>query len=267
MNRSPLLLGVFLTTTCGIAYGVQASHFETRFVERVGSTDVLLPGNVIDATDGNPRNIRIQMGVFDDAAGAAPVGGFLGWATNGRIGVGGAIDNSDERRNPGRLAPFNWSTRSDANGVPELPGGDPFTDLNSIDATAGIQGIPWFCGPDGQPLPMPTPVIRGINNFVSVFAFSIDPAPFGYSYSITAQGGLFAVTRWDVFQPSTTVPDCSDPDNPVTGFVSYLPIPTPSLLFTSTLRVTVPSPTGGVLACGALLLSIRRRRRQGCDTR
>src|SRR6185369_11508813 len=116
--------------------------------ERVGTTDTVLAGNVIDASDRLPHRIRIQFGVFDDGEGAAPAGGYIGWNV-GSISVSGTPENSQERRTPGRLSPFNFAASVTANGVPLPSGGTadlPGTDwqmLTQIDATLGTQSPPW----------------------------------------------------------------------------------------------------------------------------
>jgi len=255
LRRAALLAGVV-----AFAQPASAWYFETRFVERVGNVDVVLPGNTIDASDGSPRNIRIQVGVFDDASGPAPGGGVAGWL--GQLTVSGAVNNSDERRTPGRLSPFTFANFPYSNGVPLLPDGDPFTMLTQIDAVAGPQSIPWACGPDGQPLPAPEPVIRGRNTFISTFAFTIDPNPGAINYSVTVTGTRNAYDRF-VQNPFTVPPDCSDPDNPVPGTVvwSGLIVPTAPLTPVA-LNVVVPSPgaAAGLLA-GSFAALCRRRHR------
>jgi hypothetical protein len=251
---------------CSAAFGLLSStahawHFEVRFIERVGNTDVVLPGNSIDASDGTARNIRIQMGVFDDGNGAAPAGGFLGWVGEASLSVSGPINNSDERRNPGRLAPFNGNNSSNANGSPPLPGGDPFTTLTLLDVALNLQALPWTCNPDGTPAPQPEAVVRGRNTFVSIYAFSVDPNANAVSYSVTAAGRLYAALEWRQ-APTTQAPECSDPQNPVPGHADYFPLASPNQLFSSTLNVVVPAPSAGLAgALGVLAVASRRRRR------
>jgi hypothetical protein len=268
-GRGTLLLKI---ATCAgalsLAQGVAVAwHFECRFIERAGNIDVPLLNNTIDVFDGMSRNIRVQFGVFDDVDGAAPAGGFVGWNT-GTIAVSGPAGNSDERRNPGRLAPFNFLPGPNSNGNPPAPAGDPFTMLTDIDSTLGIQSPEWICVESPLPMPQPVAVVRGLNEFVSVYAFSIDPAqPSAVMYSVTVAGNLIAATEWrTVGNPSA--PDCGDPEDPmddIPGSVTYVPFPTAPRAFACTLNVGIPSPASVtiliLLSGGAFL---RRRSEAPC---
>lgn len=94
-----------LVTVSGRAHGYE---HRMRFVERIGTNDVLINGNLIDAHDRTPRRIRVQVGVFEDATSVAPPGGLLGWNV-GTITVNGPAGNSDETRTNGRIAPWNFA--------------------------------------------------------------------------------------------------------------------------------------------------------------
>lgn len=258
----PIACGVLGILAC--AGGTHAFEVRCRFVERIGNTDVVLSGNHIDVTPGIARNMRIQFGVFDDAAGAAPAGGLVGWSA-GTLAVSGPVDNSDERRNPGRLSPWNFSQFPTANGNPPLPGGDPFTMLTEIDAGIGSQSPLWLCDPQGNVPPQPTPVVRGRNTFISVYAFQIQPrsaAP--VNYTVTAGGFVQSTSAWNIVgtpQP----PDCGDPNDPsddIPGSITYAPAIGIPQSFTSVLVVhTNPAPTSGVfLLMSASTLACRRRR-------
>lgn len=239
----------------------QAWEFRCRFIERVGNQNVELPGNTIDASDGAARNIRVQFGAFDDADGPAPVGGFVGWNV-GSIAVGGPAGSSDERRNAGRIAPFTFAAGPSASGSPPLPDGDPFTMLTEIDCTLGTQSPIWLCGPDGIPPPMPPAIVRGLNTFVSVYAFSIDPRPGATTYDITLGGNLIAASEWRVVS-APPPPDCEPPgpEDPPLGSITYAPLTTPPRAFSCTLTVVVPSPTSAALSMlGGGLVLVRRRR-------
>lgn len=253
---------------CGAGVGVvltagslaHAWEFRARIVERVGNQDVVWPGNIVDASDGSPRNMRVQFGVFDDAEGVAPLGGFVGW-NFGTIVVSGAADNSDERRNNGRIAPFNFSPGLLANGNPPAPQGDPFTMLTNIDSTLGTQSPIWTCDPNGVPLPMPAAIVRGWNTFVSVYAFQIDPRDGATSYTVTLGGNLIAANGW--FTVGTPQPpDCGEP-GPIPeqpGIVLYAPDLTAPREFTAALTVVVPAPSSVLLATAGLALARRRSR-------
>jgi hypothetical protein len=148
------------------AANADAYEFRVRFVERVGSSDTVLSGgNTIATVGGQEHRIRIQFGVFDDAEGTAPGGGYLGWNI-GTITVNGGAADSDEFRNSpgghhigvGRLPPFNFAPASGgANGV---PAGDPFEALTGIDNTLGTQSVVWNFGN-----PHPQPLLRGRNTW------------------------------------------------------------------------------------------------------
>lgn len=228
----------------------------------MGNVDVELPGNIIEPFFGQVRTVRLQFGVFDDAAGEAPAGGFVGWNV-GTLAVSGSTSNSDERRTPGRLSPFNFSAGPNANGQPPLPGGDPFTQLTEIDATLGTQSPSWVCGPGGIiPDPAPGAVVRGRNTFVSVYSFSIQRFQISSSYAVTASGNLIGATSW-LTVGNPTPPDCGDPADPaddVPGSVTYAPFPTAPQAFTCVLSVIIPAPGGfAVIGLGGLLAARRRR--------
>lgn len=260
---------VSLLAALGTASGVHAFEFRCRFVERTGTVDTVISGNFINAEDGSVHNIRIQFGVFDDASGPAPEGGFLGWNL-GSIVVSGSESNSDERRNGpgvgGRLSPFNFASGPNSNGNPPLPGGDPFTMLTEIDATLGTQSPQWICNPDGTIPPQPPPVVRGRNTFVSVFAFSIDPSQFGRHYTVSVAGNLTAATSWlPIGNP--VPPDCGGdphlPDDDVPGVLTYAPMPTAPQAIGCELFVYAPegpTPAPAALLGLGLLAAARRRR-------
>lgn len=121
MNRNLTLDVLAVAALFASAASCPAWEFRCRFVERVGNVDVVLPGNSLYIFPSQqPRSIRLQFGVFDDADGPAPIGGFLGWNV-GRLAVSGSTGNSDDRRNPGRLAPFNFASGTNANGNRPCP--------------------------------------------------------------------------------------------------------------------------------------------------
>jgi hypothetical protein len=248
-----------ILAVAGVAASANAYEFRVRFVERVGSADVEIEnGNRITTGIGEERRIRVQFGVFDDAAGAAPAGGYLGWnvgtiAVNG--GLGG-VGNSDEFRNSsagvhngvGRLSPFNFAPAS--GGANGLPAGDPFEALTAIDNTLGQQAFVWTFGN-----PQPTPVIRGLNTWVSTFEFSVVPNVGANNYTIDFGGNVIAALEWrPVGEP---VPP-EDPDNP--GSVTYAPFADAPRAFSATLNVIVPAPGAAALLGLGGLVAIRRRR-------
>jgi len=260
MYRYPALHSVAVVAMLACTASCHAWQFRCRFVERVGNMDVVLPGNSLYIYPFEPpHNMRLQFGVFDDADGPAPAGGFLGWNV-GTLAVSGTVNNSDDRRNPGRLAPFNFASGTNANGNPPLPAGDPFTMLTEIDNTLGTQSLIWTCVPDGSggsmPGPMPQPIIRGLNTFVSVYAFSIQLNTFSTGYTITAGGNLYAARDWRTIG-TPTPPECPD-----SGSVTYLPFPEMPRTFSCVLAVNTPPPaSAAIVFLGAAGGAMSRRRR------
>lgn len=244
------------STTTSFAYEVR-----TRFVEQIGQLPnafVELDGNRI-VTNGEPRRIRVQFGVFDDAESPAPAGGFVGWNV-GTLAVSGAMNNSDDRRTPGRLAPFTFAPQVNANGHPPAPGGDPFTMLTAIDATLGTQSPLW---PIGMPLPDPT--LFGLNTYVSVYEITVDPADSGATdYSIMLGGNVIAATEWRMIGTPVPPEDSDDmcdfpPYCGPFGAVTWAPIPTVPRAISAVLNVVIPAPAASTLLVGIAVL-IRRRR-------
>ncbi|MBC7772520.1 MAG: hypothetical protein H7210_08510 [Pyrinomonadaceae bacterium] len=253
-----------ILAVAGAATSANAFEFRVRFVERVGNVDTVIAGNTIDATNGAVRNIRIQFGVFDDAVSVAPEGGYVGWNV-GTIAVSGAESNSDERRNNGRLSPFNFAGGPNANGNAPLPAGDPFTMLTEIDNTLGTQSPLWVCDAQGNVPAQPAAAVRGRNTFVSTFAFSIDPtSAASLDYTITIGGNAIGAASW-LTVGTATPPDCGDPADPADdqpGSVIYAPFPTAPVAISATLNVlaTIPGPgAAALLGLGGLLAARRRR--------
>jgi hypothetical protein len=257
-----------IAAVAGTAASASALTFECRWVERVGTVDTVIGGNgaTLDLSDGLPARIRLQYRVVDDAMGPAPLGGFVGWNV-GTIAISGDPSNSADRRTNGRIGPFNFAAQPTANGNPPPAGGvntgdavgTDFQGWSEIDATLGTQAFAWTCNPDGTVPPQPSPLIRGRNSFVSVWEMTTDPSATGTNYSITTGGNLIAATEWrPVGTPQE--PDCTDPDNPVPGSVTYAPFPTNPTAFSCTLNILVPAPgAAALLGLGGLLAARRRR--------
>lgn len=210
-----------------------ADESRCRFVERVGNVDVVLPGNQIDFSL-QPRRIRVQVGVFDDAHGEASPGGVVGW-------VGGSMDATrlTARRTPGRLPLF--QNPGGGNGV---PGTDPFVQLIEIDARLSGQ-VAWGCN-GGTALPMPTPTIRGRNTYVSVYEVTVSPAlwcVFGQAF-LDVRGSLRTAESWQV-SGTPVEPVC--PSTP--GSVLYEPLGVRDRQFEARLTLTVGAPGWPGPAC------------------
>ena len=245
------------------AGAAEAFEFRCRFVQRIGNTDVVIPGNYYSGSGTALLNIRLQIGVFDDASGPAPAGGLLGWNV-GTLSVSGPVNNTVDRRTPGRLAPFNFAAGPNSNGNPPLPGGDPFTDLTEIDATLGTQSPVWVCDAQGVAPPQPAATVRGRNTYVSIFAFSTQATATSTPYTITAGGNLLAATQWlPVGTPQA--PDCGDPLDPsddIAGSVTYAPVPLAPRGFTCVLGIDPGGPAPGAAALFALAGFAASRRRR-----
>lgn len=210
-----------------------ADELRVRFVERVGNADIVLPGNRIDFSFPS-RRIRVQIGLFDDAQGLASPGGVVGW-------VRGSMDavRFSCRRTPGRLALF----QSPESGNGE-PAGDPFAHLTEIDATLSGQ-IAWGCD-GGAPLPMPTPVIRGRNTYISVYEVTVSPSlwcSFGEAH-LDVRGSVRTAESWEVTgKPGE--PTC--PGTP--GSVAYAPVGIEDRPFEARLTMIVGAPGWPGLPC------------------
>jgi uncharacterized protein (TIGR03382 family) len=236
-----------LLAVAGAAMSANAFEFRVRFAERVAGVDTALMNNTIDATDGAAHQIAVQFGVFDDAGGAAPAGGYLGWNV-GSLTVTGGAANSDETRTPGRLPGFDFAQGPNSNGNPPLPGGDPFESLTEIDNTQGTQTVLWFPGQ-----PMPSALTQGLNGWVSTFVFTIDPAAGATSYDVNLAGNVLAATGWNVIQ--------STPPGAGPGFVLFGPVAGPPTQISGTLHVDIiPAPGAAALLGLGGLVAIRRRR-------
>lgn len=241
-----IVLGV-LAAAAASAHGYE---FRARWVERVGNVDSVI-GAELNATDGRPRRVRLQLGVFDDGTGPAPAGGFVGWNL-GMLTVSGDVANSNDTRTPGRLSPFIFSGSPGANGNPPAPEGDPFTTLTDIDAQIGMQMPFWGIGQ-----PQPAPLARGVNTWVSVYEITTDPRAVGLNYTITASGNLVAATSWEV----VGAPTPPDPDKMLPGSVTYVPVETPPRAFQFGFIVHIePAPGSVALLCVGGLFAARRRR-------
>jgi len=251
-HRRPRVILPVIAFAALPALPATAWHISTRFVERIGTLERVIDADSIDASDCLPRNIRFQMGVFDDESGPAPLGGVMGFH-EGSIVVTGPETNSDDRRNNGRLAPFN--TGGPELVIPDGPVNMPFTSIINLDASMNVQLRDWFCDGD-QPGPMPVPLARGYNAFVSIYAVQIDPAYNAVSYDLQFAGAAMAAASWTVVgQP--VPPDC---ERGIPGQVQFGPTEVFSSSFDRTLRVLVPAPHAGVALSVFTAAAFRRRR-------
>jgi hypothetical protein len=234
---SLLCLGIMAacTPTSADAYEVRV-----RFVRWNGAVWEPLCDDTLFATPGSSHRIRIEAGVFDDGAGVAPAGGFVGWNTGDLVTTGGT--NS---RTPGCLPPFRFAPSHPF--CPCFPFAgcpDPFTSLTGLDITIGTQAPPWNCSPPpgGAPLPAPAPIVRGRNAYMQLFEFTTVVGAGGYS--ITASGNIISATEWRVVG-APIPPDCglaADPSDDIPGFITYAPSVTPPVAFTRSMQVTTTLP-------------------------
>jgi hypothetical protein len=255
-----------LAVVAGAAVSANAFEYRCRWVERVGATDIVIGGNgaELDVGDGAPRRIRLQIGVFDDAGGAAPGGGFVGWNV-GSMQISGPAANSADRRTNGRLSPWNFATGPNSNGNPPPAGGSnagdaagtDFSGWTEIDATLGTQSPFWQgCDAEGNPVPPPPAAVRGRNTFASLFEITTDPNDGGFeNYSISASGNLISATEWRIVG-NPLPPDC---ESGTPGQITYAPFPTDPVAFSCVLNL-VPAPgAAALLGLGGLLAARRRR--------
>jgi hypothetical protein len=256
------LYGILAGAGLGFATAAQAYEIRARWVSRVGAG---IPIDVVPAAGfdfsglpaGTAVRFRLQFGVFDDAAGPAPAGGYLGWnvgtltatgGTNTRTGTGGSPN--------GRVSPFNF-----APGGEGVPAADPWMALTGIDNTLGTQPLPWNSIPGNPvPPPAPPPVIRGRNTFVSTW--EITTIPGASSYSITAAGNVLGCTVWNIVQQ--TPPGAGDDEefgtiDDVPGSILYAPFADATRPFTSRLDL-IPAPGAFALLGLGGLVAFRRRR-------
>lgn len=237
--KKAVLFGIL--AVAGVATSAQAFNVQVRFVERVGTTDTVIAGNSLTVGAGSTHRIRVQFGVFDDAAGAAPAGGFVGWNLGTQTMTGGT--NS---RTPGRINPFNFAPAPPGNGTPAA---DPFMALTTIDNTLGTQSPAWLTF--GQP--QPPAVIRGLNTFVSTWEFTTVAGM--SNYSCTLGGNQVVASNWGII--GTPIPP-DDQGNP--GSITYAPQTLPPIAFTAVLNFVVPAPgTAALLGLGGLVAARRRR--------
>lgn len=206
---------------------------------------------------GTVIRIRKQFGVFDDAGGAAPAGGFIGLNV-GTLMVPGGYNAT---RTPGRLAPFNFAPVNPGNGLPTT---DPFTSLTSLDNTLGSQSPVWGIDTaNNLPLPQPGPTIRGRNTFVSIFEFSITAGSANTDGFVMMNGNQILASGWGTVGVPNP-PSDADGDGVLdtNGAVTYAPqtiAPVPGGNGWK-LHLLVPAPgTAALLGLGGLVAARRRR--------
>jgi hypothetical protein len=238
MSRNAIRLATAVLPLVALTAASHAYEFRVRWVERIGDIDVVIGGDgaAFDVTPSHPRRIRLQFGVFEDAAGPPPAGGFMGW-TRGELVLTGGVNT----RTPGRLTPFNFGSQPNANGVPLLPEGDPFLSLAEIDCNTRLQFPMWECAPDGTVPPQPGPIIFGHDAYISVFEFTTDPAQVDGSYTVTVNGELRAAVEWrHIGTPYP--PECNDPNDPhddVPGYIDWYPLTDLNMVVTPTFTMTI----------------------------
>jgi hypothetical protein len=237
------------------AYRVGAGADNTfTVVPTVGGVQQLRIGAGGDVQAGQTVRIRVRFGVFDDAGGAAPAGGFVGW----NIGTIDLTNGQTATRTSGRIAPFNFAPAPPGNGVPAA---DPFSAITGIDNTLGTQSPSWVCDANGNAPAQPPATIRGLNTFVSTYEISTTVG--STEFDALFGGNLVAASGWGVIGTATP-PDCGDPGDPsddVAGSVTYAPQTVAPIPATWTLQVRlVPAPGSlALLGLGGLVAGRRRR--------
>jgi hypothetical protein len=223
-HASRLLAGVALTALP--ASSASAWEIRARWVERIGNQDVVLQNNQINFNYFGHR-VRLQLGVFDNAAGPAPAGGIYGM-----LDVTYNGPHVLATRTPGRIGPF-----ANALGSNGTPATDPFQYLTNINAALDPVNVTWNCF-GGLPVPIPTPTIRGLNTFVSVWEIRLQYTAEIWcgEPQITMSGNGVAASSWAV--SGTPVPPTCEP-TPIPGTVTYTATTLPPVPFSATLHVHV----------------------------
>ncbi len=260
MRHSGSLGLAFAAVALGVTCAAEAWHVETRWVLRVGNTDIVLRNNVLLGAPDELVRLRVQFGVFDDDDGPAPPAGFLAW------NVGTLSDNNPagyNLRTPGRLPPFTFAFQPSSNGSPLA---DPWDSLTAIDAAFGAQVLSWVGIPGtNQPEPQPAPLSYGRNQFVSTFEISTLPSNVA-SYTITARGNIVAGREWTAFVELPPDPGADGIFGPgdengdgvddglddVPGSVQYAPLAFPPQTFQSVLTLVVNDILGSARSFAVL---------------
>jgi MYXO-CTERM domain-containing protein len=266
--KKSVLYGILAVAGLGFASAAQAYNIQARWVFRIGAGVPSDPvaGNTFDATGlatGTAIRFRLQFGCFDDAAGPAPAGGFLGWNIGTLTATGGTNTRTGTSSTPadprGRLSPFTFAPDPPAEGIPQT---DPWMALTSIDATLGTQPLAWNTIQGNPVMPPPPPaVVRGNNTFISVWELTTVIGT--NDYSITAAGNVLGATAWNVVQ--STPPGAGEdetfgtPDD-VPGSILYAPFADAPRPTSSTLNIRVPAPGAFALLGLGGLVAFRRRR-------
>lgn len=112
-----------------------------------------------------------------------------------------------------------------------------------------------------MPGPIPTPIIRGLNSFVSVYSFSIQVNNSGTHYSIAATGNLIAAENW-LLVGTPNPPECPDAST-----VTYAPFPTVPESFSCVLFVNTPHPGSAAIVLMGVASGVMRRRAGGAMRR
>jgi len=227
--RGSLLMLVAAAGLFANVSSAEAWEVRTRLVQRVGTVDMVIQDGNLYETSGNPLRIRLQIGVFDDAAGPAPAGGVFGVVDMSHSSI--AVTT---RRTPGRLPAF--ATPAGANGEPAT---DPYRSLTNVDAEVGPQTIAWACA-GAEPGPQPPAVIRGRNTFVSVWEMTIDHDwRCLYQAGVTLSGSIVVADAWSV-AGTPVQPLCGK--SPTPGSVTYVADVLPAVPFTTQVRYIFGPP-------------------------
>lgn len=259
--KKSVLYGILAVAGLGLASAAQAYEIRTQWVSRIGAgvPVTVVPGNTFDATAlaaGTVVRFRLQFGVFDDGAGPAPAGGYLGW----NVGTLTATGGSPNTRTPGRLTPFNFAPAPPGNG---MPAADPWMALTGVDNTLGTQPLPWNSQQGNPDVPPPPPaVVRGLNSFISTFEISTTIGG-GANYTIIAGGNALGCLMWNIVQQTPPAPGEDEilgtPDD-VAGSILYAPLADAARSFSNTLSILVPAPGAlALLGLGGLVATRRRR--------
>ena len=246
------LIGLLAVT--GIAASANAFNVQCRWVSRVGTVDTVIPATGYNFPVGQTTvNVRLQFGVFDDAQGAAPAGGFIGWNLGTITGSPQPVAGSAAAR----LTPFNFAP------APGFAGTQSPLALTAIDNTLGTQALVWSGVPGGtDPGSPPAATVRGRNAFISVFSLTLTAG--ANNFNVTAAGNSIVASAWNVIQSQP--PEVGDdgvfgtPDD-LPGGVTYAPATLAPIPFAGcTALFNVPAPGAAALLGLGGLVAFRRRR-------
>lgn len=261
MNR---YLVVTALTAASVTSTAQAFVVDCRWTYNLSTSGAFTPMPLGGLQNHDPSaNPFVRLRLEFQVSGAGADGGFIGWNVGTLLAEGDCCESLARTEFP-RRAPFNFLPNGNGASNPPMEPVPCGATIMGIDATQGFQTPIWECAPDGTPLPMPLPAIRGLSSFVSVYEVTLNLRAGVGTATVTAGGNALAASQWfTIGEP--TPPDCGDPLDPlddVPGSVVYAPTTPPPMAFTCIAQINcIPTPGGAaMLAVGGGLVMRRRRR-------